>query len=459
MHMSRYLLVRVLVVSALMLVAALALAAWRAQFDVKREELGAAEVVRLFERLYTLENGPRDDVDATLGALQRIQASGALRHVRLDLRDALGHALIEPAAEAAPTWLQRGFALVAPGLRSGRRVSSGPWTLHRDDGAVYVATLSLDPASEQHEAFDNLLGVLGLLVGYGVAVLLAVTWALRRALAPLQPILGAIGHYERNDFSHRLPSLPFREMDTIARALNHLAATLDATQAERRALSLKLVSSQEDERARIARELHDECGQGLTAMRADAAWLLRKSRDQPELHVVLQGVAQQCEHLHLGIRDLLSDLRVPRARDGDGGVPLRRLIEDLLHGWSARPDCTARFALNYELDASALSEELAIVLYRLTQEALTNVVRHAAADSIEVTLGRDADGAVYWSLADDGIGIDALASAMLRGNGLAGMRERVWALGGQFDAGAANASTTRPGVRLNARFARGRGPA
>lgn len=456
MQMSRYLIARVLAVSALTLVAALALATWRAQFDVKREELGAAESVRLFERLYALENGPRADVGATLAVLQRIQASGALRHVRLDLRDALGHALIEPAEESAPTRLQRAFALFAPGLRSGQRVSSGPWALHRDDGSVYVATLWLDPASEQQEAFGNLLGVLGLLAGYGIAVLLAVYWASRRALAPMQPILAAITRYEHNDFSHRLPPQPFREMDAIARALNHLAATLDATQAERRALSLRLVSSQEDERARIARELHDECGQGLTALRADAAWLSRKSAGQPDLHDVVQGMASQCERLHLGIRNLLSDLRVPLARESGAGVPLRGLVEDLLRGWSARPDCAVRFTLRYGIDPSALPDERAVALYRLTQEALTNVVRHARAESVEIVIEHDADGDVCWSLADDGVGIDALDEAMRRGNGLAGMRERTWACGGRFDVGAANASATRPGLRLRARFARDR---
>lgn len=454
MHMSRYLLVRIVAISLAILTAAIGLALWRAQFDVQREEIGATEMMRLFEHLYALENGPRGDVGARLDALRRIEASGSLRHVRLDLRDALGHALVAPAQTAAPTWLQRMFARVAPGLRSASARSTGPWTLQRDDGALYVATLSLNPGSEQQEALDNLLGMLAVLLGYGVLMLLAVYWTLRRALAPLQPLLGAIAHYERNDFAHRLPALPFAEMNTIGRALNRLAGTLAAAQEERRALSLKLVSSQEDERARIARELHDEFGQNLTAMRADTSWLLRKCADRADLREVLQGLARQCEQLHLGVRDLLVRLR-PHGAHAGAGVPLQRMLDELLQSWRTRLHGAVRLSLRCEVDAAAIPAELALAAYRLTQEALTNAVRHARASAVEVVLASDADGALDWSVSDDGVGINAVAEAMPRGNGLAGMRERVWALGGELDIGPARADALRPGLRLVARFAPG----
>lgn len=150
--MSRYLVIRILAISIAMLAAALALALWRAQFDIEREEIGAAEMVHLFERIYTLENGPHEDVSATLGALERINASENLRHVRLDLRDASGHVLIDSAVGKSLSWLQRAFALVAPGIRARWHESSGAWTLRRDDGSSYVATLALNPVSEQQEA-------------------------------------------------------------------------------------------------------------------------------------------------------------------------------------------------------------------------------------------------------------------------------------------------------------------
>ncbi|MEP7041416.1 MAG: histidine kinase [Dokdonella sp.] len=451
--MSRYLMVRIVAVSLAILVGALALALWRAQFDVKREEVGAVETVHLFEKLFALENGPHAQVESQLAQLERINGSDNLRHIQLDLRDALGHVLVAPRANMPATWAERVFALLAPGIRSSRAESSGPWTLQRDDGELYVATLALNPASEQREALDNLVGMLGVLAGYAIAVLLAVYWTLKRALAPLQPILGAITHYEHNDFSHRLPPLRLREMDTIGRALNHLAAALGSAQDERRTLSLKLLTSQEEERARIARELHDEFGQALTAMRADALWLTHQTAAQPATQAVARELAGHCEHLHLGIRDLLRQLR-PRELDaGTARVSLQRLLDDLLRSWRDRPGQSAQLELDYAIDETLLPDELALTLYRLTQEALTNAMRHAGATRVAIALRQATDGGIEWQCEDDGVGIDSGAGAAQRGNGLAGMRERVWAHAGELDIERANADVRRPGLRLRARFA------
>src|SRR4051812_41556105 len=336
MRMSRYLITRLVAVSTAILCAGLALALWRAQYDVQREERGALEIVRLFEHLYAIENGPAAEIDTHVDALRRINDEGRLRHIQLDLRDAIGTLRVAPRDSEPSGAIERIFALLAPGMRSVRVDPPGPWTLQRDDDARFVATLSLDPSSEQREALDNLAGMLLVLLGYGAMLLLAVYWALRRTLAPLQPILQAIGRYERDDFAYRLPRLPFAEMDRIGGALNHLAATLSNAQETRRVLSLKLVSSQEEERARIARELHDELGQTLTAMRADVAWLSHRTSDDLALREVVDGLAEHCEAFHLHVRDLLRRLR-PQGGAMPEGVPLRKLLSDLVQSWHERP--------------------------------------------------------------------------------------------------------------------------
>ena len=447
MRMSRYLITRLVAVSAAILLAGLVLALWRAQYDVQREERGALEIVRLFEHLYAIENGPAADVDAHVEALRRINEGGQLRHIQLDLRDGAGTLRVAPRDGEPSGWIERTFALIAPGMRSVRVDPSGPWTLQRDDDARFVATLSLDPSSEQREAFDNLVGMLLVLVGYGAALLLAAYWALRRTLAPLRPIQQAIGRYERDDFAHRLPPLPFAEMDRIGGALNHLASTLSAAQETRRTLSLKLVSSQEEERARIARELHDELGQTLTAMRADVAWLAHRTGSDAALREVVEGLARHCETFHLQVRDMLRRLR-PQGSAMPQGVPLKQLLADLVRSWHERPGRRAEYSLDYALDDRALPGELALALYRLTQEALTNATRHADASRVAVRVDADEDGAIEWCVEDDGVGLDS-AEAAHRGHGLAGMRERVWAHGGEIEMGP---SADGAGLRIHARF-------
>lgn len=450
MNMSRYVIRRIVAISAVILLAGIALALWRAQFDVMREERGAADEVRLFEALFALENGPAGNIDANIETLRRITASKNLRHVRFTLTGGDGRELVAASAEESPGLLLRAFAVIAPGAPT-LRIEHAPWLLLRDDGRRFLATLSLNPASEQQEALDNLVGMLTLLLGYAAAILLALYWTLRRALAPMDPILGAIDRYRRNELSHRLPALPFAETDAIGSALNHMAATLETAQEQRRALSLKLVSSQEDERIRLSRELHDEFGQRLTAMRADVSWLLRRTAEQPTLQDVLRGMDAHCEGLQQDIREWLSRLRPLDARATGFANSLPGLLDDLVRSWNSRLTEQTRFELDAPPTPLSIPDDVASAVYRLTQEALTNAVRHAQATRVTVTL-RSVDGGQLWSVEDDGVGITDVAEGIQRGNGLAGMRERVWALGSDLQIAAAQPGSRRSGLRLAATF-------
>jgi two-component system, NarL family, sensor histidine kinase UhpB len=443
MRMSRYLITRLVAVSAAILLAGLGLALWRAQYDVQREERGALEIVRLFEHLYAIENGPAAEVDAHVEALRRINDEGRLRHIQLDLRDAAGTLRVAPRDSEPSGAIERAFALIAPGMRSVRVDPSGPWTLQRDDDARFVATLSLDPSSEQREALDNLVGMLLVLLGYGTALLLAVYWALRRTLAPLQPIQQAIGRYERDDFAYRLPSLPFAEMDRIGGALNHLAATLSSAQETRRALSLKLVSSQEEERARIARELHDELGQLLTALKMDLSWLREHVAQQPEVAKKAAEMNAMLDQTVSATRRISADLR-PLMLDDLGLADAAAWLVDEF-GKRSGVGCDYRQFGDGALEA--LSKPVATTVYRALQESLTNIGRHSGAKHAWVVLGVE-NGVVSLEIEDDGRGIAAADIAKSRSLGLKGMRERVTYLGGAFEVGRAARGGTRVRVSV-----------
>jgi len=276
----------------------------------------------------------------------------------------------------------------------------------------------------------------------------------------------------------------------LAAALRHLAEALERAEAERRRLAQQVLTLQEDERSRLARELHDELGQRLTAMRVDAAWLARRLADQPPLREVVDGMAAQCEHMQHDVRALLRRLE-PFGREAESDVggpqaspaeePLARLVDllrTLVDGWSR----AGGGALAVELvlrahDAQGqavawpaqarLPRPLALALFRLSQEALTNVARHAGAGAATLTLALERDDAasqekgvdaeprvrsLHWRVDDDGVGSDRIDAAAARGNGLAAMRERVWALGGRFELVAARPGHARPGLRVSARF-------
>lgn len=451
--MSRFLMGRIAAVSAAIFSCALLLALGRAQFDVDHEARGANELARTFGHLSALQDDPPEAIDGHIAAIREIVESGRMRHLELKLTDASGQELVTPPKPEQPSLVARVFVALLALERSPATTDATTWEIRRGDGRVYFATFLQNPVSEQDEALEDTLGLLGVLFGYGVLTLLAVYWALQRALTPLQPIHAAIEHYQRTDYAWRVPPLPMRELDAVGRSLNHMAGALAHAQDVRRTLSLKLLTLQEDERTRIARELHDEFGQVLTAMRADAAWLIRQTAEQPEVQAVVRELAAHCERIHGDVRDLLHQLRPQDPRVEGGAVPLQRLLDDLLQSWRDRPGQETRLSLHLDPAATRIGDEFALTLYRMTQEALTNAMRHACATRVDVAIRIDAHGALEWRVEDDGIGIDVADSAIHRGNGLAGISERVWAHHGEIGIVAVAPGTSNPGVRLVARFA------
>ena len=119
---------------------------------------------------------------------------------------------------------------------------------------------------------------------------------------------------------------------------------------------------------------------------------------------------------------------------------LRSMLTELVRGWAGPGQDGRHPAIELRIDegrdAQPLAQELALGLYRITQEALTNVMRHAGATRCEVEISVRADArhgtVVAWRVADDGRGIEDLDAALCRGTGLAGLKDRVWTLGGRF---------------------------
>ena len=443
---------RAAAISLACLLGVLLLAAWQGQSDIHREERGAGQLAQLTRLLATLEGAPADTIDERLATLRDLGREGELRHLQFRIEDGQsGAVLAASAALPAPSPAMRIYMWWLELLTHPHEADDAIWVLEARDGRWFRVTLSTHPFSEQQEAFDELVGVTCVLLFYSLILFAAMSWAVGRAFAPLRQILDAIAAVERHDYSVRLPALRVRELDVIGRALNHLSTALRRAQEARRRLSLKLLTLQEDERAHIARELHDELGQSLTAIRVDASYLQRRTPGQPELHAVAEELEQQCARVQQDVRNLLGWL----GRPGDGAdgppVPIRELLEDLVQSWRRRPGQTVRYELAVDVDADAIPKGLAMNLYRMTQEALTNVARHAAADRVEIRLTGGRNGELRWEVCDDGVGIVSYGDALTRGTGLAAMRERVWAHGGELEVPERTAEGAG-GLCLRARF-------
>jgi signal transduction histidine kinase len=194
---------------------------------------------------------------------------------------------------------------------------------------------------------------------------------------------------------------------------------------ENRRLSQRSMQVQEEERRNLARELHDELGQSLNAIKVDAVTIRDNSVALPEIHRGALSIIEVSSQVYDVVRSLMKRLR-PVALDELG---LHSAVQYGVEQWQRRHAgvrCT--FTADGELDD--LDEQTNITLYRLVQECLTNVAKHADATQVTVSMTRAANG-LRFSFSDNGKGFDP--SQKRRGLGLVGLRERVEALAGQFE--------------------------
>jgi PAS domain S-box-containing protein len=201
---------------------------------------------------------------------------------------------------------------------------------------------------------------------------------------------------------------------------------LTRSQAQLRALAGRVQAAREEERTRIARELHDELGQQLTAIRMDLGWLVRRQEHAtPAVRERLEAMTQLVDTTFKMVRRLGTELR-PGILDDLG---LAAAIE-----WQAR-EFESRSGIEVAVDASAelrcLDAQLATAIFRIFQEILTNVGRHAGARHVTARLV-ERDGRVVFEVADDGRGIRPEEAANVDSLGLLGMRERAALLAGTF---------------------------
>jgi signal transduction histidine kinase len=244
-----------------------------------------------------------------------------------------------------------------------------------------------------------------------------------------------------------------RQVSRLERQIDEQRTGEQRTRRDLERLSARLVTVQEEERRRLSRELHDEVGQALTAIKMDVT-VARRGIDgmqatESGARIVswLEDARSIAENTLQSVRDL-SQLLHPSMLD-DFGLP--EALRSYLRTFSKRTGISAQFIQNGP--ERRLPQAAEVCVYRIVQEALTNVVRHSGARNAIVTLSQT-DGGLEMTIDDDGCGIDQQISrfgtAPTHGLGIIGMRERVQALGGTFALESRRDGGTRVAVQLPA---------
>jgi two-component system sensor histidine kinase UhpB len=256
-----------------------------------------------------------------------------------------------------------------------------------------------------------------------VAILATQLFRLRRRFAPLESL---IEEMEKVDLGRPGPLLPpsidgigeTSEVERIELAFLRMMRRLEA---ERRRAGSAALQAQEEERARVARDLHDEVNQSLTGLllRLEAA----REAAPPEMEAELAATKALANQAMRELLSLARQLR-PTALDDLGlAAAVAGQVEQLSHG-----EIEAEFSADGDL--SDLGDDAQLVVYRVAQEALSNAARHSGAAHVSVSLRRRQDDGVELEVGDDGRGFAFDESE--RGLGIAGMRERALLIGGEL---------------------------
>lgn len=223
---------------------------------------------------------------------------------------------------------------------------------------------------------------------------------------------------------HRLRTELEARVDERTARYRRAEQALQVSQARLRELAASLQTVREEERTRIARELHDELGQSLTALRIDLGWLRNRCAEVDGAGERLNSALALAERTVDAVRRISEDLR-PRMLDDLG---LAAAVEHYVGQFGERTGIACSLAMNrdeFDLDA-----DRSTAIFRVMQEALTNVARHAQAANVAVRVDQS-DGGIRLSVRDDGRGFSEGESGKTLG--LLGMRERVGALGGRLE--------------------------
>jgi two-component system sensor histidine kinase UhpB len=413
---------------------------------VQAEDQSVVRLAREFVQTLVADLNESADPDARLDQL--VASLQELRHVsitRVRERDGAAetvstHQDTVAGAESVPGWFitlihPEQTTVTLPVMASGRSLGLLAITSH--------------PMDEIAEIWDGIL--VQLEVGSAISVILFVITmvVMNRALAPIQSLAAAMtniaaGHYE----TRVTPSGP-PEFAAICGQLNDLVATLGQSLHETQHLAKQIVSLQDAERKEIAQELHDEFGPHLFALRAHASALSQATRaDKPDISALqkhgenILGQVNTLQHVNRRVLDRLRPVGLSELGLSDALGALMRLWRE------ANPGVTIETSISPDLGRPGDTAELTI--YRIVQEALTNVFRHSGATHVDIDIEPAAaperlpasGPATLLRVRDNGSG---LPPDHRKGLGMMGMRERVLALGGTL-----NVASTGHGVLVEA---------
>jgi two-component system, NarL family, sensor histidine kinase UhpB len=398
------------------------LVAWRAAGSVQTELRAALDV-----GTKTVRNGVDEltRADDRTHELRRLVATfDGNRHVRAMLLDAQDQAVAVSSlyvpTQAVPGWFRR----VIAGDTGTVRLA-----LPQGKDGIAAIVLQADPVNEIGEVWAESRDAVLLQAGFAVLSAVLICTIISRALRPIETLSAAFLQVGAGNYHGRVPERGPPEMARLASGFNLMSQRLATIAEQNQRLNERLVTLQAEERADLARDLHDEVGPLLFAVDMTAATIEHfagsgRGADIPaQVRLIHDAVGRMQRH----VRAILGRLRPIQA------IGLAVAVDRLVAFWrSRRPDID--FTVAVAIDDDRIGDDVKETIYRVVQEGVSNAIRHGKPARVEIALRSDSPGGISVEVADDGIGM--AAEGMIHRDpaqfGLTGMRERVMAMTGSL---------------------------
>lgn len=330
----------------------------------------------------------------------------------------------EALGPPAPQW----FANLYVGVLGSFSPVVRPLSMHDESAGPLLTAADQEAALRRAWREVSTVVDVAIMLAGGITILAAIM--IGHALMPARAIIGALQDIEEGQLGQRLGKFKSTEFTHIADAVNRLSTRLKQTNSERMALTVRLFQVQEEERRAIARDLHDEFGQALSATTALATVIESTApADRPDIAQDARAIARTQERLMSTLRTTLVRLRSQSIEEVGLEASLRQLITD----FNAQSKTGTVFRLQTTGALAELQKRVAVDLYRIVQECLTNASKHGKPTEVSVRVEHKRSGEphVVLSVEDDGGGNTSHVSTVA-GHGLLGIRERLAGLGGSL---------------------------
>jgi len=411
------------------------IAIWQARHAVSDEVDSSIKLAQQLIKIGFVENNKSSQ--ESLQWLSRLNGLQETRHLNIQLKAVTGKILssvqkrrVTAPEDRPPVWFIK-------------LVNDSPieieFPLSTVDGKQLSIVIQANPIDEITEVWGESLVFFISLSLLTFLTFIMVNLVFRQTLQPIEQIVAGLRRIEIENYEQKLPDFAVQEFDEIGCAINQMASNLKCSQYDNRALTKHTLEIQEEERQRLAQELHDELGQSLTAIKVMA---VTAAHPKSDINFISESITEICDHLIGVVRTMMHHLHPLVLVE----LGLTAALEEQVQLWQKRSP-ELQIVMQCEKEIDKLDKKITIQVFRVIQECLTNIVRHAQAQNVTIKLllnHQEEQKQLHLFVSDNGRGCDM--NQLKTGFGLRSIQERIKSLEGVVEI----KSTSGEGMHLTA---------